>query len=193
MYDLSKGFETKRLIFKPLCLSELENYIKISQSKDFKYSAFDNTKKSITEFLTRGIEASQKKDTQGRNLTYKYSLYLKNAGQLIGYVACGADFRDIKYGQLFGDLGYELGVFLHSSYWGEGLGYEATQGLIKELVAHNIQKRFFTIVSENNIASVKTIQKRGFIRHSLTAEQHIFLANKYKEEKHLYSKSYEDD
>ena len=87
-----------------------------------------------------------------------WNAFLKDSGEFIGWVLVRPmDFFGDK--PIFDDI--ELGWRFKQSSWGKGLGTEAAKQVMKALSELDYIERFSAIALEDNIASIKIMEKIG--------------------------------
>ncbi len=78
---------------------------------------------------------------------------IKAAGKMVGYIGC---FRS-------SDQKLRISYWLTRSSWGQGIATAALNGLLHELPEKLLNQKLYASVIEGNIASVKILEKFGFI------------------------------
>jgi len=78
---------------------------------------------------------------------------IKAAGKMVGYIGC---FR-------YSEQKFRISYWLIRSSWGQGIATAALNGLLHELPEKLLNKKLYASVIEGNIASVKILEKFGFI------------------------------
>jgi [ribosomal protein S5]-alanine N-acetyltransferase len=90
---------------------------------------------------------------------YNFGIDLKSRGEIIG----GIDLRVINLADKNAEVGYWLGV----DYWGQGLASEALNLILKFAFKDLKLKRVYGFVDQRNPASIKVLEKAGFIREAV--------------------------
>ena len=81
-------------------------------------------------------------------------------GEAIGSI--GVHFQNDVY-----RYNAELGYWLSEMYWRKGIVSECVNALVKYTFENYDTKRIYACVFENNIASIKVLEKCGFIREAI--------------------------
>ncbi len=65
-------------------------------------------------------------------------------------------------------MDFQLGFWFGKKYWGLGYASEAVSAVLSLLKCHNVKGYIYTAVHPENIASIKILEKFGFIKQNIT-------------------------
>ena len=148
---------TERLVLRPLTTADIPAIFKIARDKqsieDFQYVA---TKvEDVEKWLAPSIEDRS-------CITW----LMQKEGQAVGLfeVCFEAEYSDWEE-----DVCY-VGYFLDRKVQKQGLTTEALQGVIKWLFTETTMKRIEAAVTTHNVASSRLLEKAGFVKEKVVAQ-----------------------
>lgn len=159
--------ETDRLIIRTWIPSEdAEQALEIYS--DPEVTRFLITKAADIEQVVSILERWVKTANQLNNGTGLWAMVLKETGEIVGTIVLIL-LKD-NDGQFTQD--YEIGWNLKKSAWGKGYATEAAKAILD--YGFNVLKlcEIYSIVNENNIASIKVTQRLGMIGLGSTNKYH---------------------
>lgn len=115
----------------------------------------------VTRYITSAITSPYSQHDADDWLSFSANNKLVNAiiyqDQLIGCIS--AQPRQFEYSH-----SAELGYWLAQPYWGQGIMTNAVKEFIKQLQTDTQLSRFTVSVVTENIASIRVLEKNGFVR-----------------------------
>jgi len=145
------SIETKRCIFEEISLSRLEDIHDYSTNQVFynhlEFPAF-KTKSETKQYLEKML-LRHSKDT-----AFYWSIILKDTSKAIGTFGV----HDIDWRKLHCEISYGLSP----NYWGNNIFSEILHGFLTFIFSNNFY-RVCALTSSKNIASIKSLQKIGFL------------------------------
>jgi [ribosomal protein S5]-alanine N-acetyltransferase len=163
-------YQTKRLIIRPLKLTDYSVWLRAHQTAEPKRDKFDSAPaplkmRSYARF--RKNIARQRRHAQA-DLRYVWNIFLKSTGELAGFMDISTISRDPHQ---MANIGY----YIVNIYRGNGYATEALRKLVtgafKELKFH----RFEAVIDLDNYASLKLAKKAGFYREVI--KKHYWFQN----------------
>ncbi len=149
--------ETQRLILGRLQLTDAEEifytYASKPESTRFVSWSMHESLQATRQFLLYARQA------WAQSLDFSFAIRLKGTNRLIG--ACGF-LNDGGRTQ----IGYVLGPL----HWGRGYATEATHKLVQLLLMQPDVIRIGSFVDADNLASVRVLQKCGFVEEAVLKE-----------------------
>jgi RimJ/RimL family protein N-acetyltransferase len=100
----------------------------------------------------------------------RWACVYKASGEVIG-------FAGLKYRENLREV--DLGYRFLPAYWGQGLATEAGRAVLDYGFAHLAMKRVIGLVEPENIASVRVLEKLGFIFEQMVAYPNMGPAARY--------------
>ena len=146
--------ETKRLILRPWAESDAEELYKYASDKDVGYPAGWLAHTSVENSLEIIRTVLSAEET--------YAVCLKENGKPIGCV--GLHRNDIAED----DDEYELGYWLGTEFWGQGIIPEASRELLRHAFCDLGMKRIWCGHYDGNFKSRRVMEKLGFKYHHKT-------------------------
>ena len=147
-------FEGDTIKIRKLKLSDADDvYRNIKDKEIVKYTEnipHPYHKQDATRFIRRSWRKIESKKA------YNFCITLKENNKVIGGVGLGVGDIDWK------NKNAEIGYWLGKKYWGQGLASEAVKLIVKFGFEQLKLHRIYGIVSEENIASQKVLEKCGF-------------------------------
>lgn len=144
------NIETERLIIKPLTLDDARRFSEYRDKEEVAmYQSWDEY--PLNKAINR-IEYCQKHPFHGQIGNYQFGLYLKENNQLIGDIFIEID----------GHTTFTLGYTLDSVYWSKGYASEALKSVFKAMHETYSFKICLCHVYEDNIKSIKLLERNGF-------------------------------
>ncbi len=154
---------TKGLVLRRIKIKDVKEIFFLRSDKrvlKFLDVAPAKTKKVAFEFIKKVQDAIKNSD----GITW--GITLKNKPELIGTIGF---WRTIKE-----HYRAEIGYILHPDFWGKGIMQEAITAVIKygfeEMNLHSIEAN----VNPDNAASIKLLEKNGFIKEAYFKENYYF-------------------
>jgi [ribosomal protein S5]-alanine N-acetyltransferase len=89
----------------------------------------------------------------------RWGITLKDSGKVIGSFG----FLNMKPRHYRAEIGYELS----KEFWGKGIASEALEAVVKYGFQNFRLERIEAIIEPANLASIKLVEKKGFIREGL--------------------------
>lgn len=130
--------KTKRLIVRPLVVSDFRRWKTYFSSMSPPQNKWDNKNRNESDLNTpsfRKILQSQKMMRESDRF-YDLAVFEKTSGEMVGTVAA----MDVLRG--LGQTSY-LGYFIHNRFWGKGYGKEAALAMIdiafRDIKLHRIE------------------------------------------------------
>ncbi len=175
---LNKGYrfkpiKTKRLVLVKPSLKYVNDYYNILLNKnlwklngggDNKHTKID-VKKSILD----KIKLWKKQN--------KFSFFILYNNELIGSI--GSFNENLNHKSL------EFGYLIKYEFWNKGLGTEALNAYLNWIFTNTSINRISACVATPHIASVKVIEKNGFIREGIMKEAALYHNKRY--DNYLYA------
>ena len=144
------NIETERLIIKPLTLDDARRFSEYRDKEEVAmYQSWDEY--PLNKAINR-IEYCQKHPFHGQIGNYQFGLYLKENNRLIGDIFIEID----------GHTTFTLGYTLDSVYWSKGYASEALKSVFKAMYETYSFKICLCRVYEDNIKSIKLLERNGF-------------------------------
>jgi RimJ/RimL family protein N-acetyltransferase len=84
----------------------------------------------------------------------------------------------------------ELGYWLSEQFWGKGIITEAVKALIKYVFENYHIKRIYACVFQNNTASIRVLEKCGFLREAV--HKNAIIKKGVIMDEYIYTKFAED-
>jgi ribosomal-protein-alanine N-acetyltransferase len=148
-----KIFETERLLFRHLEISDAEDLFRIYSNAEVM--KFMGESPSSIETERKNIEAHIRKYYQNGNFGFWATIF-KETGEFIG--RCG-----LLQSQITGKDEIEIGYLLDRSFWGKNLATEAACGVLDFAFQQLSLKRVVAVIHPENLASKKVAEKAGMI------------------------------
>ncbi len=146
--QLPERIETERLLIQRFRVEDAEEifYCYASKPEATKYVSWP-THESIadTRQYLGFTQAAWNKGTD-----YSYAIRLKSSQGMIGSVGVVNESGKCNFGYILGP-----------SHWGRGLATEAAGAVLEQLMQQQNVYRLWTLCDEENLASVRVIQKLG--------------------------------
>lgn len=175
-------FKTKRLIIRPIKLSDYKTWLDAyvySLPQQTKWDMPPYTKKACSLKIFKSIIVEYQRLAKDDNY-YRYGVFLKNTGTMIGNI----DYNIYDRGSLqFANYGYRI----YNRHWNKGYGFEASKkGLsigFKELKLHRLEAAI-DLDNKKSIRLVKAIgmrkegvRKKFWLEKSGWMDQMMYAAN----------------
>lgn len=173
-----KQIETERFILKQTTIEDSKNIFEVlGDEETVKYlnldlhTCIEDSEKLVKEYLNE-LEEKRK---------IPYSIFDKNTKEFIGVFLIKLD--------LYNEDAYEFTIYLSKKYWGQGIYKEVIPYMIKVAFEDVKTGNFRGYAMENNIASIKVLERSGFILEKifevpgLPGKIHSFLITKEMYEK----------
>lgn len=147
---MSFSIETKRLILKPIALSELDELYALRSDPDvMRYIGKLQTKEEVRDFIKLGPDYF---DKYGLDF---FSVFEKQTGQFVGQAGLFHLAFDMKQSDI------ELAYRIHQKFWGQGYTTEAAKVLIKYGFEQLSLPKIIAMHHQDNLASKRVIEKAG--------------------------------
>lgn len=111
----------------------------------------------MSEDRALAMSARAVSDTLKNGLGY-YVIHIRGEDNPAGYIV----LRPFTWDEQFS--GIELGYIIDKNYWGKGVASRAAAAAVEFAKKHLNIDRLLAFVGNENIASIKVVQKFGFIR-----------------------------
>lgn len=159
--------ETERLFLKCIGYDDAEFFYKHFSTHEVNQYLFDAEPCSSVEEAQKWIGFYLESEPRNQ---HRWIIVLKENGEKIG--TCGFHCWNRENGEI--QMGYDL----QPSYWRNGYMSEALTAIMKFAAEKMKVKKIFTHISTDNIASIRTSEKIGFVK---TGEQYYeeFHGEKY--------------
>jgi ribosomal-protein-alanine N-acetyltransferase len=159
--------ETERLYLKCIGYDDAEFFYKQFSTREVNQYLFDTEPCSSVEEAERWIGFYLKSEPRNQ---HRWIIILKENCEKIG--TCGFHCWNRETGEI------EMGYDLQPSYWRNGYTSEALTAIMKFAAEEMKVKKIFAHISVDNIASIRTCEKVGFMK---TGEQYYeeFHGEKY--------------
>ncbi len=159
--------ETKRLILRPLKLSDALAITKYLQDPIFKEFITDLPKQYTINDAIKYIKESRNK-TRRKQPTLTFGLYSKELKEIIGIQS----FGPIRNNRC------HTGSFIGKPFWRKGLSSEARKEILKYVFTKLKLHKVCCEIRENNIRSQKYNEKLGFKKQGIF-RKNIKIKNKW--------------
>lgn len=147
---MSFSIETKRLILKPIALSELDELYALRSDPDvMRYIGKLQTREEVRDFIKLGQDYFDK-----YRLDF-FSVFEKQTGEFVGQAGLFHLAFDMKQPDI------ELAYRIHKKFWGQGYTTEAAKALIKYGFEQLSLPKIIAIHHPDNLASKRVIEKAG--------------------------------
>ena len=162
--------ETDRLIIRDFTFDDLETVHSLVQDPDiYKYqhwgpNSYEDTKNYIKMCIDQQSETPRK--------SFELCITDKATGDFIGAIGIRIKSTSSKNA----DLGY----WVRKDKWGNGIGTEATRGIIKFGFNDLKMNRIWATVSPENISSIRVLEKSGMKKEGLM-RQDMFVRGEYRD------------
>ena len=173
----SLRLETGRLRIRPYTMTDVDAFYAITREPAlFTYLPDKMPKYKEIQGLIGWLIAQYRNDALD-HFKYSFAVERKATGVLIGWCGLGdLDFdRDKK----------ELFYGIAKEYWGQGYGYEAARAVVDAAFTVLKLPLLTAVVKPDNIASVRIIEKCGFIQkgmvEGITGEHAWYNGERYYE------------
>ncbi|MDB4904894.1 MAG: putative ribosomal N-acetyltransferase YdaF [Mucilaginibacter sp.] len=154
-YNTEIILESERLLFRQHVPEDLEAYCAMEQDPDVRRYVGDRPR--TREEAEHRFKGSLKPIT---NRLAMWATVLKSKGNYIGRCGIYPHF-DHDGGIIDGEA--SLGLYIAADYWGRGFATEAGQAFIKFGFGELKLNRIVTMVQVGNDASVRVLEKLGFV------------------------------
>jgi len=175
---LNKGYrfkriKTKRLVLVKPSLKYVNDYYNILLNKNlWKLNGGGNdiyTKLKIRKNILNKIKLWKKQK--------KFSFFIIYNNELIGAIG--------SFNEILDHNSLELGYLIKSEFWNKGLGTEALNAYLNWIFTNTSINRVSACVATPHIASIKVIEKNGFIREGIMREAALYHNKRYDD--YLYA------
>lgn len=167
--------KTKRLIIRPLALSDFDEWKTYFSTMSPSQNKWDNKNRDPADLKKsnfRKILKSQK-NLRDSDKFFDLAVFEKTSGQMVGAVAA----MDILRG--LGQTSY-LGYFIHNKFWGKGYGKEATLAMIdiafRDIKLHRIEAG----IEPSNRRSIMLARSIGLRKEGLK-KRAVFLRGEWND------------
>jgi len=151
--------ETKRLVLKPLTYEQLIKYVKCDNSLEEELN-LNLTSRTISEELKEALENTILPNVADTTKNYLYSTLWtaisKADNKMIG------DLCIVGEPNANGEI--EIGYGTYDEFQGKGFMTEIVGGIIEWTKTQPLVKTITASTSKTNVASLKVLQKNGFIK-----------------------------
>lgn len=120
-----KQIETERLLLRPFCQSDLEDF--------FEYASVDGVGEMAGWFHHENREKSQEILDRFIEEDKTFAICLKTNGKVIGSLGVEKYGKEEALTEFNGYQGREIGYVLSKDYWGKGIMPEAVNAVVKYL------------------------------------------------------------
>lgn len=177
--DTFPVLETKRLVLRKVTKEDATSMLNyLSDEVVMKYYGLEPFK-SINDALD---EISWYQSIHNNKTGIRWGITLKEQGDVIG--SCG--FHNNVSQHFRTEIGFELS----KEQWGKGIALEAVQAIINYGFEHMNFQRIEALIEPPNRASIKLVEKLGFIREGLL-RNYEFTCGKF-DDLYMYSLLKED-
>jgi len=150
--------ETERLFLKCIGYDDVDFFYKQFSTDEVNRYLYDVEPFDSVEEAKKWIGFYLENEPRNR---HRWIMVLKENGEKIG--TCGFHCWNRETGEI------EMGYDLQPSYWRKGYTTEALTAIMKFAAEEMKVKRIFAHISVDNIASIRTSEKMGFLK---TGEQY---------------------
>lgn len=160
LFAESPVFETERLLLRKLSTKDAEDYYTFASDPVVSVSTLWNRHESLedTERYLQGV--IEKYD---RRQAYRWGIIYKPNHQLIGRT--GFISWDVEHSRA------EVGFALASTYWNQGIAYEATKEIVDYGFSRLSLNRIEGRCNVNNPGSARVMEKLGMKLEGILREQ----------------------
>lgn len=144
--------ETERLFLKCIGYDDAEFFYKQFSTEEVNQYLFDAEPCSSVEEAQEWIGFYLENEPKNQ---HRWIIVLKENSEKIG--TCGFHCWNRETGEI------EMGYDLQQSYWRNGYACEALAAIMKFAVEEMKVKKIFAHISVDNIASIRTSEKMGFV------------------------------
>ena len=167
-----KQIETERLLLRPFCQSDLEDF--------FEYASVDGVGEMAGWFHHENREKSQEILDRFIEEDKTFAICLKTNGKVIGSLGVEKYGKEEALTEFNGYQGREIGYVLSKDYWGKGIMPEAVKAVIDYLF-NELNLDFLTCgYYDFNIQSKRVQEKVGFVFHHTCEEVPVPLMNEIR-------------
>ena len=152
---------TNRLTLVPQVSSHAEEMFLVLRDPEL-YKHENEPPTSIEWLRQRFTKLETRTSLDGTEKWLNWVIRLPSS-QLIGYVQATVSGKAVA----------EIAYVLSSKFWGQGLATEAVEAMIGELTERYQVQDFIAIFKRNNIKSQRLLERLGFSRITLEADQHV--------------------
>ncbi len=151
--------ETKRLIIKPLTYTQLEKFVECNNSLEFEL-CLNETSRTISAELKEALEQVILPNVADKSKNYLYSTIWtaisKVENKMIGDIC--------MYGEPNEDGEIEIGYGTYEEFQNKGFMTEIVRGIIGWIKTQINVKSIIASTDKINMASIKVLEKNGFIK-----------------------------
>lgn len=159
IYSVFPEIDTKRLNLREIRQGDVESIYKLlSDPEVIKYDTFElfTNIKQAEDLINWFDEAFKQKQA------IFWGISLKNNPEIIGFCKCEIEIPKVR-----ADLGYDL----TPKYWNKGIMTEALSAIMKFIFNTLDVNRIEAAVSTENIASIRLLEKLGFMKEGILRER----------------------
>jgi ribosomal-protein-alanine N-acetyltransferase len=161
LLELPERIETERLLIQRLRYEDAEEifYTYASKSEATRYVSWPThqSMEDSRQFVNHSISAWKE------GIDFSYSIRLKDH-KMIGCI-----------GALHDDGKVQFGYIISPTYWNKGYATEACQALMTILRQKRSLYRIWTLVDQENVASIKVLQKSGLVEEARLTQWFRFI------------------
>jgi len=159
IFSVFPEINTKMLKLREIRQEDSESIYKLlSNLEVIKYDTFEpfTNIKQAEDMINWFSEAFKRKQA------IFWGISLKNNSEIIGFCKCEIEIPKVR-----ADFGYDL----NPKYWNKGIMTEALSAIMKFTFSTLDINRIEASVSTENIASIKVLEKLGFIKEGILRER----------------------
>lgn len=159
IFDVFPELSTERLHLRRITDDDAQSIYKLlSNPEVIKYDTFElftniEQAKDIIRWFNREFE---------RKRAIFWGISLKDDYEIIGFCKCEVEIPKVR-----ADFGYDLRL----EYWNKGIMTEALSSIV-DFAFHTLEiNRIEATVSTENVASIRVLEKLGFIKEGILRER----------------------
>lgn len=142
--------ETERLILREIVIDDAQDMLRLYSNHQVQQYTGEDIITSMEEIRNR-IKEIQSRDSENRGLN-RWATILKKDNQFVGWAG-------LAYLPEFDEV--DLGFRFFPEYWGQGIGTEASQAILKYGFDKLKLKKIVAIAMKENIGSIRVMEKVG--------------------------------